>query len=419
MTRPKAVVIGGGFGGLSCARALAGGTVDVLLLDRNNYHLFTPLLYQVASSLLNPSDIAYPIRAALHSAPNVRFLMAEAAAVDLAGKIVRTTDGSELPYDYLVVAAGSETNFFGLESVGRAACGLKDLPEALALRNHVLRCFEAASREPSEAARAKWLTFIVVGGGPTGVEYAGALSELVRLALRHDYPEIPPSEVRILLVEALKELFPTFPPKLGRDARERLQRLGVDVRLDTRVQDASGDQVKLSTGDVAAKTLVWAAGVKPARLASGLAAARSRTGRLEVDEFLRLRGQEKAYAIGDIASFLQDGREIPMIASPAMQQARHAAANILRAVAGRPLEPFRYRDPGMMATIGRNAGVASVDGVSLKGFPGWVAWLFVHLYFLIGFRNRIAVLFGWAWNYLRYDRPIRIIARAGDRSLPG
>jgi NADH dehydrogenase len=416
MPRPRVIIIGGGFGGLQCARSLAESPVDVLLLDRNNYHLFTPLLYQVASSLLNPSDIAYPIRAALQHAPNVRFLMAEAASVDLAVKVVRTADGAELPYDYIVVAAGSETNFFGLESVGRAACGLKDLPEALALRNHVLRCFEAASREASAAVRSKWLTFIVVGGGPTGVEYAGALSELVRLALRHDYPEIPSGEIRILLVEALKELFPTFLPRFGRDARERLQRLGVDVRLDTRVQGVSGDQVALSTGAVEAKTLVWAAGVKPARLAAGFASARSRTGRLEVDEYLRLRGQEKAYAIGDIASFLQDGREIPMIATPAMQQARCAAANILLDVAGRPLTPFRYRDPGMMATIGRNAGVAQVDGLSLRGFPGWIAWLFVHLYFLIGFRNRLAVLMGWAWNYLRYDRPIRIIARAGDRN---
>ncbi|MBI3548791.1 MAG: NAD(P)/FAD-dependent oxidoreductase [Elusimicrobia bacterium] len=416
MDRPRVVIVGAGFGGLRCARSLSGAPADVLLLDRNNYHLFAPLLYQVASSLLNPSDIAYPIRAVFRDGGNVRFRMAEATGADLDAGRVQLSDGSAVPYDYLVLAAGSETNFFGLQSVGRSAWGMKDLPEALALRNHVLRCFESAAREPSAHARAPWLTFVVAGGGPTGVEYAGALAELVRLVLGRDYPELSAGDVRILLVEGLDRLFPTFPPALGEKARARLESLGVAVRLRARVLDADADRVRLSDGEaVPARTLVWAAGVKAAGLAAALHAPRSRSGRIEVDEFLRVKGRERVYAIGDLASFQQDGREIPMIAAPAMQQARHAAGNIRASLEGRPPAPFHYKDRGMMATIGRNAAVAQIGRLSLAGFAGWIAWLFVHLYFLIGFRNRLVVLLGWAWNYLRHDRPIRLITRAGDR----
>ncbi|MBI4051428.1 MAG: NAD(P)/FAD-dependent oxidoreductase [Elusimicrobia bacterium] len=416
MSKPNVVIIGGGFGGLQCARSLSGTPTEVLLLDKNNYHLFTPLLYQVASSLLNPSDIAYPIRTVFRRTRNVRFMMAEVAGVNFKTKTVRLIDGTEKSYDYLVIAAGSETNFFGLESVGRMACGLKDLPEALALRNHILRCFEAAAQETSEELRQTYLTFIVVGGGPTGVEYAGALSELVRLVLAYDYPEIGLEKIRIILIEAMPELFPTFPSQLGHEARKRLERLGVTAQCNTKVQEVTDNLIKFSNGEsIVARTLVWAAGVKPAGLASTLDAACSRSGRIEVDEFLRVRGQTHVFAIGDIASFTEGGREIPMIASPAIQEARQAAANIMRSIANQPLEPFHYRDPGMMATIGRNSAVVHIKNLSLKGFIGWIAWLFVHLYFLIGFRNRIAVLSGWAWNYLRYDRPIRLIARAGER----
>lgn len=415
--RPQVVVIGGGFAGLQCARALAGGPVDVLLLDRNNYHLFTPLLYQVASSLLNPSDIAYPIRAVFRRERNVRFRMAEVLRADLANKTVHLADGEPIAYDQLVVAAGSESNFFGLESVARLAWGMKDLPEALALRNHVLKCFESAALESSREARAKWSTFVVVGGGPTGVEYAGALSELVRLLAGRDFPELSRDDVRVVLVEGMREIFPAFPPDLARKARSFLESREVAVRLNLRVTHVDSERVQFSNGDlIEAKTLVWAAGVKAAKLASVLDVPCSRSGRIEVDEFLRVRGFKDVYAIGDIASVPQSsGREIPMIAAPAMQQARNVARNIVAATTGRPLAPFRYRDPGMMATIGRNFGVARFGSVSLSGFPGWVAWLAVHLYFLIGFRNRLAVLGGWAWDYFRYDRPIRLIARAQDR----
>lgn len=414
--RPKVLIIGGGFGGLECARRLSGSELDVALVDRNNYHLFTPLLYQVASSLLNPSDIAYPIRAALRSSPNVRFRMGEVRGVDLAGRRVRLDGGEELAWDYLVLASGSESFHFGLDSVARRASGLKDLPEAMALRNHVLRCFEEGERENVGEARRAWLTFVIAGGGPTGVEYAGALAELARLVVAKDYPGIAEGEVRVLVVEGLKELFPSFPESLGRHARERLGALGVAVRLGVRVAEAGADEVRLSDGSVVrARTLVWAAGVKAGALASALDAPKSRTGRIEVDEFLRVKGHERAYAIGDAASVVQGGREIPMIATPAIQEGRQAARNILRAAAGLDPVPFLYKDRGMMATIGRNAGVAQVGGATLSGRLGWLAWLVVHLYFLIGFRNRLAVLLGWAWNYLRLDRPIRLIARAGEQ----
>lgn len=412
---PKVVIVGAGFGGLQCARRLAGQPVEVLLIDRNNFHLFTPLLYQVASSLLDPSDIAYPIRRALRRARNVRVRVAEVTEVDLAGQVVATRDGARHPYDYLVLATGSATNFFGLERIQPVAHGLKDLPEALALRNHSLRCLEAASAAADPAARAAWLTFVVVGGGPTGVEYAGALAELVRLVLPYEYPELDPAAVRLVLIELAPQLLPAFPEALGREAEAVLRRRGVELRLGTRVIDATGDGVVLAAGErVAARTLVWAAGVKPSGIGLPGAAPRRRSGRLEVDATLRLTGWPSVFAIGDLAGVVQDGVEIPMLAPPAMQEGRFVANAILRLARGAPLGNFRYCDKGTMATIGRNAAVARTAGLSLTGFVGWVAWLVLHLYFLIGFRNRIAVLLRWAWNYLFYDRPVRIIVRANE-----
>lgn len=417
MATPRVVIIGAGFGGLQCARRLAGKPVDVLLIDKNNYHLFTPLLYQVASSLLNPSDIAYPIRAVFHRAKNVRCGVAEVTALDFDARVVKTADGTSIPYDYVVIAAGSTTNFFGLEMVGHVAHGLKDLPEALELRNHILRCLEAAAGECDEAARRKWLTCVVVGGGPTGVEYAGALSELARLVLGHEYPELDLSAVRIVLIEALGQVLPLFSETLGRNTEAELQKRGIEVRLSTRVVDASDEAVQFSSGErIETKTLVWAAGVKPAVLAAVVDVSRSRSGRIEVDTFLRVKGRQKAFAIGDIASYVQDGGEVPMLSAPAMQEGRDVVDTILRAMRGEALVPFRYRHKGAMATIGRNAAVAQLGRLSLTGFVGWVAWLLLHLYFLIGFRNRIAVLLGWAWNYVWYDRPVRIIVRANEHA---
>lgn len=415
MERPRVVIVGAGFGGLACARALAGKPVEVALLDRNNYHLFTPLLYQVASSLLNPSEIAYPIRTVFRKARNVKVRRAEVRGVDLDRRAVLLADGGEVRYDRLVLATGSTTNFFGMAELERRALGLKDLPAAMQLRNHILTCFEEAAARETEEERRPFLTFVVVGGGPTGVEYAGALSELIRLVLVKDFPELDLGEVRIVLVELLDTVLGTFRRPLGEYAGGELRRRGIDLRLGRRLEAAAEDSVTLSGGEsIATRTLVWAAGVKPAGLAFALDAPRTRGGRVIVDEFLRPGGREDVFAIGDAASFVQDGEELPMMAPPAMQQGRHVAANLLRERKGRPLRPFRYRDKGAMATIGRRAAVAQTDRFTLTGWVGWVAWLALHLLYLIGFRNRLLVLFHWGLEYFRYDRPVRLIARARD-----
>lgn len=409
------IVLGGGFGGLQCARALAGKPVDVLLLDRHNYHLFTPLLYQVASSLLNPSEISIPLRRVLRGRDNVRVRLTEVVRLDLAGRRVIAADGKAFDYDWLVVATGAETNFFGIDSVEQAALGLKNLPDAMALRNHVLGCFEAALLEEDSEARRRWLTFLVVGGGPTGVEYAGALSELFRLVLPRDFPDLDVRQSRVVLVEALERLLFDFPPELGEYTQRTLEQKGVEVRLETRVTDIEGDsRVRLADGGaLGARTLIWAAGVKPSPPASDPPLPLTRKGRVEVDEDLLVRGQDRVFAIGDVAEARQDGEALAMMAPPAMQAGRHVAAQILRAIEGEPLEPFRFRDKGVMATIGRSAGVAAVGRLRLKGWIGWIAWLVIHLYFLIGFRNRLVVLSRWTYNYFRLDRPIRLITSSG------
>ncbi|HEX9581247.1 MAG TPA: NAD(P)/FAD-dependent oxidoreductase [Gemmatimonadales bacterium] len=427
MSRSRVVIVGAGFGGLACARALAGKPVDVLLLDRHNYHLFTPLLYQVASSLLNPSDIAYPIRAVFRRAANVRVRVAEVLGADFEERVVVTRKGKgepgdggnaaaaghRIPYDYLVLASGSTNNFFGIRPVEEHALPLKDLPDAMALRNHVLTCFEAASRVSDEVARQSWLTFVLVGAGPTGVELAGAFSELIRLVLVKDFPELDMGKVRIVLVEGRDEVLPAFPRPLGADARLRLQRRNIEVRLSARVTDLSGDTITLSDGErITAKTLVWAAGVKPGDLAQTLALPATRSGRVQVDACLRVTGQERVFAIGDIAAVPYQGGEMPMLSAPAIQEGRYVARSILSLERAKPVEPFRYRDKGIMATIGRHAAVAQLGRLRFTGFVGWAMWLLVHLYFIIGFRNRIVVLVEWAWDYFRYDRPIRLIERA-------
>lgn len=415
-SRPRIVVIGAGFGGLQCARRLAGEPVEVVLVDRHNYHLFTPLLYQVASALLNPSDIARPVRAIFHGRREVRFRLAEVTGIDFDRHRVRVADGDPIDYDRLVIACGSRANFFGIESVERSAFGLKDLADGMALRNHVLACFEAAVRENDPAIRREWMTFVVVGGGPTGVEYAGALSELFRLVLVDDYPDLEVSNARVVLLEALDRLLPGgFPAELGAYARTELEERGIEVRLGARVTGAADGTVELEDGSsIGARTLVWAAGVQPAGLVEALGVSRGEGGRIAVDACLRVEGTEDVFAVGDAAAVTSDGDVVPMMAPPAMQAGRHAAANVMRSLRGEPLDPFRYHDKGVMATIGRNAGVAAMGRLKLKGFLGWLGWLAVHLYYLIGWRNRFAVLAGWAWDYVRLDRPIRIIARAGD-----
>ena len=408
------VIVGGGFGGLACARALDGSAADVLLLDRHNYHLFTPLLYQVATALLDPSDIAYPLRRAFRRSRNVRFRQEMVSDVDFDGRIVRTADGDEIPYDSLVLATGSTNNYFGNAPLAEHTIGMKSLSEAMRLRNHVLSCLERAAQTPSRAERAAWLTFVVVGGGPTGVEYAGALAELLRLVLGADYPELERREARIVLVEGLDRLLAAFHPKLGRYAQRTLAELDVEVRTGTLVEKADDGSVHLSSGDaIETRTIVWSAGVRssdPLREE----VPRSRSRRLDVDPQLRLRDRPDVYVIGDAASVHAGEGELPMLSPPAMQGGRYVAKAIRARLAGRQANggPFHYVDKGTMATIGRHAAVADVHGVRIRGFVGWLAWLFVHVYYLIGFRNRLVVLASWGWNYLLRDRPIRLIARS-------
>ena len=410
---PRVVVIGAGFGGLHAARELAGAPVEVTLVDRQNYHLFTPLLYQVASSLLSPADIAFPIRSVFRSVPNVRYRQGEVVDVDLRSRVVALADGEALHYDYLVVATGSTTNYFGNARIAERALGLKNLPEALELRNQILACLEAASHETDEEELERLMTFVIVGGGPTGVEYAGALSELMRLVLGRDYP-IAPERCRIVLVEARDRLLSAFVPELGRYTEERLAGMGVEVKTGVLLADVGDEAVDLSNGErIGCRTLVWSAGVQGAELAVSPGTSRTKGGRFEVDDGLGIHGVDGAFVIGDVASARGPDGELPMLSAPAIQQARYAARAILDLVAGRDPRargPFRYRDKGIMAVIGRNAAVAQVGRMTFTGFFGWVAWLLVHIYFLIGFRNRLAVLWTWCWNYLRRDRPVRILS---------
>jgi len=405
----KVVIIGGGFGGLSCARALDGSNTDVLLLDRHNYHLFTPLLYQVATALLDPSDIAYPLRRAFRKSRNVRFRQAMVTGVDLDKGVITTHLGDEIEYDALVLATGGTNNYFGNTPLAEHSIGLKSLPEALRLRNHVLSCLEEAEQTRDVEERKKWLTFVVVGGGPTGVEYAGALDELLDLVLGFDYPTLNRSDARIVLLEGLDRLLAAFHPRLGTYAEQALVDFGIEVRTRALVEKADDDMVTLLDGEtIPAKTVVWSAGVRPTDPLD--AAPRSeRSKRLEADEFLRLRGHDNVYVIGDAAAVQTPKGELPMLSPPAMQEGRYVARAIKH---GRAQKPFHYLDKGTMATIGRHAAVADVRGFKLKGLLGWLTWLFVHIYYLIGFRNRAAVLASWAWNYILRDRPIRLITRA-------
>ncbi len=408
-TLPTVVIVGAGFGGLRAARALRTTPVQVVLLDRNNYHLFQPLLYQVATAGLEPEQIAKPVRAILRGQRNFDFRMMEVSGVDFAQRRLETSAGP-LAYDFLVLAPGGETNFFGLEAIERHGFGLKDIPDAVAIRNHVLTCFEHAMLEPDPERRRAQLTFIVVGGGPTGVEMAGALSELIRLVLVKDYPRLNIKDVRILLLEATDRLLAAMPERLREAAGRTLWRKWIEVRFNASVADFDGERVRLKSGEVIpAHTVVWAAGVRATALNDRLGLPTGRQGRIPVEPTLQVPEHPEVYIIGDAAYREENGEALPMVAPVAMQMGESVARNIARTLRGHALEPFRYRDQGTLATIGRNAAVAHVFGVNWRGFPAWVMWLVVHIIQLIGFRNKLFVLLNWAWDYFFYERAARLI----------
>lgn len=410
--RPRVVIVGAGFGGLWAAKTMAGHDLDVLLLDRNNFHTFVPLLYQVAAGELAPEQIAYPVRSIVRRRENVRFVMAEVERVDLEAKAIYTPE-DRISYDYLILACGSVTNYFGLSSVAERAWTMKDLSEAVALRSQVLSLLERAAREEDAERRRALLTFVVVGGGPTGVEFAATLAELIWQVLVKDFPEIPFDEARVILLEAMPQLLPGLDPSLAAYTRRALEEKGVEVRLETMVTGATDREVLLKDGPpIAAETLIWTAGVRAPELADRLGVAQARGGRVVVTPYLHLPDRPDVYVIGDM-SYLEgeDGRPVPQVAPAAIQQGVHAAQNILRAVKNEPLTPFRYRDKGTMVTIGRGRGVARVGGRAFRGFVAWLAWLVVHLVKLIGFRNRLLVLTNWAWNYIFYERAVRLIIK--------
>jgi NADH dehydrogenase len=410
----RVVIVGGGFGGLVAARALARAPVDVTLLDRTNHHLFQPLLYQVATAGLSPADIAHPIRRILRRQENTRVLLAEAVAIDASTKRVLLADG-EVPYDYLILAAGARHSYFGNDGWEAHAPGLKTLEDALEIRRRALLAFEEAEREEEPEARRAWLTFVVIGGGPTGVEMAGAFAEVARHSLARDFRRIDPRAARVILVEAGSRILPAYPEDLSEKARLQLEALGVQVWLGAPVTAVDASGVRVGGDRLGARTVVWAAGVQASPLARSLGVPLDRAGRVRVAPDLTVPGQPSVFVIGDLASLEQDGRPVPGVAPAAMQMGAHAAGNVVRALRGKPLLPFRYRDKGSLATVGRSRGVALLGKVRLSGLVAWLAWLGVHIFFLIGFRNRLVVLFTWAWAYLTHDRSARLILDRGGR----
>jgi NADH:ubiquinone reductase (H+-translocating) len=405
--------VGAGFGGLWAARGLSNRPVQVTLLDRNNYHTFFPLLYQVAAAELVPTDIAHPVRSIFRRARNVTVRMAEMTGLDVEARTVLTGRGP-VPYDYLVLALGSEPSFFGVEGAAEHAFPLRWMDDAVPLRHHVLTRFEAATTA-DPARRARLLTFVVVGGGPTGVEYAGALSELIFGPLLKDFPDVAADEVRIELVEAFDSLLRGMPAKLARYAAERLARRRVSVRLGATVAAVEATAVRLVGGErIATETVVWTAGVRGDPRVADWGLPVGRGGRVPVTAALCLEDRPEVFVIGDLA-YREDelGEPLPQVAQVAIQQGRRVARNILRSVAGQAPQPFRYRDPGMLAVIGRNAAVAHVFGFAFRGLTAWLLWLGIHVSWLIGFRNRALVLLNWGWNYVFYRRAVRLILPEG------
>jgi NADH dehydrogenase len=411
--KPKVVIIGAGFGGLWAARTLANQPVDVVVIDRNNYHTFLALLYQVAAAELTAEDIAYPVRSVFSKIPNIGFVLAYARRIDLQNRQIET-DGETISYDYLILANGSVTSTFGVPGVEERAYFLKTLEEAVALKNHIICCFEAAAREPDAEKRKSLLTFIIVGGGATGVEYAGALTELIHGPLIKDYPGIDFSEVRIILLEAAGQLVLSMPSNIQDYTAGQLRRMGVDVRLKAAVAEVSSDKVVLKSAEkIETNTVIWTAGVKGEGLAAASNIPVTSDGRVVVNESLQIQSQQNIYVIGDLASINEGQRILPMVAQVAIQSGVASAQNILKQIAGLAPHPFIYKDRGSMTTIGRKAAGVAIGSRTFTGFIAWAMWLVIHLFNLIGFRNRVMVLINWAWDYLLYERAVRYVFPSG------
>ncbi len=418
-TKPKIVIIGGGFGGLSAAKALVGKPVEVTLIDRTNHHLFQPLLYQVATAGLSPSDIAQPIRHILREGANISVVMDEVESVDPAGKIVRTV-GGEFQYDYLILGAGARHSYFGHEEWEKIAPGLKSLPDAIELRRRILEAFEFAETTNDDSLRESALTFVVVGAGPTGVEMAGAISELAKRTMVDDFRRIRTRHARIYLLDGAPRVLPGFHRSLSKSAEAQLKEMEVEVLVGTNVANVTTEGVHLADRTIRARTIIWAAGNAASPLARQLDAQVDGQGRVLVAKDLSVPKHPDIFAIGDVVSFLhQTGAPLPGVAPVAMQMGKHAARNILARLEGGKSKRFRYLDKGSLATIGRNRAVADLRGIRFGGFVAWLSWLLIHLLFLVGLRNRLLVFFQWVWAYFTYARGARLIYGAfGPNGLP-
>lgn len=409
---PHVVIVGAGFAGLTAAKKLRNAPVRITLVDRNNYHLFQPLLYQVAIAGLVPSQVAYPLRTIFRNQKNLTFQMGEVTNIDFEARYVKL-NGSVIAYDYLIFAVGGETNFFGMETVQQNGFQVKDIESAVATRNHLLKMFEKASREADAEKRKAMLTFVVVGGGPTGVETSGALAELISHVMRKEYPELDIREARVLLLEAGNALIASYPDELRKATHRLLSKKNVEVRFNARLTDYNGQRVLLADGtEIQTNTLIWTAGVQAARITSRLGVQVAGSGRVRSEATLQLPGHPEVYVLGD-AAYLEngDGQPLPMLSTVAIQQGECVARNIRRAIKGLDQKPFQYRDPGLLATIGRNAAVARIWGLSFSGLIAWLIWVVLHIYRIIGFRNRLVVLINWAWDYFFYDNQVRLITR--------
>ncbi|MFB6286358.1 MAG: NAD(P)/FAD-dependent oxidoreductase [Candidatus Bipolaricaulia bacterium] len=420
----RVVIVGGGFGGLEAAKALGKAPVEVTLIDRRNFHLFQPLLYQVATSGLSPANIAQPLRGILKRYRNVDVVLGEVVDIRVDEGAVVLRDGATIAYDSLIVSTGATHHYFGNDAWAEHAPGLKTIENATEIRSRMLRAFEAAEREGDTERAEAWLTFVIVGAGPTGVELAGALAEIAKDTLRYDFRHIDPTRARILLVEGVDRVLPPYPPDLSRRARASLEKLGVEVRTGTMVSDIQPDSATLTVGDaserIATHTVIWAAGVKASPLGQVLAdrtgADQDRPGRIVVEPDCTVPGHPEIFVVGDLAHHAHESAEpLPGVAPVAIQQGRFAARAIQARLMGKSVGTFRYLDLGNMAVIGRHAGVADIRGLKLSGYLAWLAWLFIHLMKLVGFQNRALVFMQWAWRYLTHNRTARLIThRSGD-----